>query len=100
MRVPADRTAERHVTHRSALRPYRPTWNHILISVLIVGLGFMGAQALSQIDQDLRIMYTEYTLAATDLAHISADIIRYRTIVIRSVEAPTKKDFDRITASL
>ena len=60
----------------------------------------MGAQALSQIDQDLRIMYTEYTLAATDLAHISADIIRYRTSIIRAVEAPTKKDFERITASL
>src|SRR5581483_103971 len=44
--------------------------------------------------------YTEYTLAATDLAHISADIIRYRTTIIRALEAPIKKDFDRITASL
>jgi Four helix bundle sensory module for signal transduction len=82
------------------LRPYRPTWRQIFISLLIAGLGFMGAQALSQIDQDLRIMYTEYTLAATDLAHISADIIRYRTSIIRAVEAPSKKDFDRTTASL
>ncbi|MGH7232602.1 MAG: MCP four helix bundle domain-containing protein [Nitrospiraceae bacterium] len=88
------------MAQRFSLRPYRPTWNQIVVSLLIAGLGFMGAQALSQIDQDLRIMYTEYTLAATDLAHISADIIRYRTIIIRSVEAPTKKDFDRITASL
>lgn len=81
-------------------RSYRPSWSQIFVSLLIAGLGYMGAQALSQIDQDLRIMYTEYTLAATDLAHISADIIRYRTTVIRSVESPIKKDFDRITASL
>ena len=78
----------------------RPAWGQVLISVLIAGLGLMVAQALSQIDRDLRIMYTEYTLAATDLAHISADIIRYRTTVIRALEAPTKKDFERITASL
>lgn len=78
----------------------RPNLFQFVISLLIVGLGFLGARALSQIDADLRIMYTEYTLAATDLAHISADIIRYRTIIIRSVEAPTKKDFERITSSL
>ena len=78
----------------------RPSLLQILISVLIVGLGFIGNRALSQVDQDLRIMYTEYTLAATDLAHISADIIRYRTTVIRALEAPSQKEFERITGSL
>lgn len=78
----------------------RPSLSQILISVLIVGLGFIGNRALSEVDQDLRIMYTEYTLAATDLAHISADIIRYRTTVIRALEAPSKKEFERITGSL
>ena len=78
----------------------RPSLSQILISLLIVGLGFIGNRALSEVDQDLRIMYTEYTLAATDLAHISADIIRYRTTVIRALEAPSKKEFERITGSL
>ena len=78
----------------------RPTLSQILISVLVAGLGFVGAEELSQVDQDLRIMYTEYTLAATDLAHISADIIRYRTTIIRAVEAPTQREFERITSSL
>ncbi len=85
---------------RSLLSRLRPTWVQILVSLMIAGLGLMGAEALSQVDQDLRLMYTEYTLAATDLAHISADVIRYRTTVIRSLEAPTQKDFERITASL
>jgi hypothetical protein len=70
------------------------------VSVLIAGLGVLSAQALSRVDQDLRIMYTEYTLGAADLAHISADVIRYRTTVIRALEAPTQKDFQHITASL
>ena len=75
------------------LRRIRPSISKVFISLLVVALGLMGARALSEIDQDLRIMYTEYTLAATDLAHISADIIRYRTTVIRALEAATKKDF-------
>lgn len=82
------------------LQRLRPSLSQLLISVLIVGLGYIGNHALGQVDQDLRIMYTEYTLAATDLAHISADIIRYRTTVIRALEAPSKKEFDRITGSL
>jgi hypothetical protein len=78
----------------------RPLWKRLLISVLIAALGLMGAEALTQVDQDLRIMYTEYTLAAADLAHISADVIRYRTTIVRALEAPTRKDFERITGSL
>jgi hypothetical protein len=82
------------------VRRVRPSLSQILISLLIIGLGLIGNRALSEIDQDLRIMYTEYTLAATDLAHISANIIRYRTTVIRALEAPSKKEFERITGSL
>jgi hypothetical protein len=67
---------------------------------MIAGLGWLSGQALSQIDQDMRIMYTEYTLGATDLAHISADVIRYRNTTIRSLEADSRKDFERITESL
>ena len=78
----------------------RPLWRRLLISLLIAALGLLGAEALTQVDQDLRIMYTEYTLAAADLAHISADVIRYRTTIVRALEAPTRKDFERITSSL
>jgi hypothetical protein len=72
----------------------------VVVSVLIAGLGWTSGQALSQIDQDLRIMYTEYTLGAADLAHISADVMRYRSTVIRALEANSKNDFERITESL
>ena len=77
-----------------------PTTNQLIISILIAGLGWLSGQALSQIDQDLRIMYTEYTLGAADLAHISADVMRYRNTIIRSLEADSRKDFERITESL
>jgi len=78
----------------------RPTFAQLLISVLIAGLGWYSGQALSQIDQDLRIMYTEYTLGAADLAHISADVMRYRNTIIRALEADSRKEFERITESL
>ena len=82
------------------LRSFRPSGSQILISLLIAGLGWMSAQALSRIDQDLRIMYTEYTLGAADLAHISADVMRYRNTIIRALEADSRKDFEHITESL
>lgn len=82
---------------------FRFTWPgtpQLTISILIAGLGWISGQALSQIDQDLRIIHTEYTLGAADIAHISADAMRYRNIIIRSLEAESKKDFERITESL
>ena len=78
----------------------KPTGAQILISVLIAGLGWYSGQALSQVDQDLRIMYTEYTLGAADLAHISADAMRYRNTILRALAADSQKDFERITESL
>lgn len=77
-----------------------PGTPQLIISLLIAGLGWISGQALSQIDQDLRIIHTEYTLGAADIAHISADAMRYRNVIIRSLEAENKKDFERIIESL
>lgn len=78
----------------------KPTPAQLLISLLIAGLGWYSGQALSQIDQDLRVMYTEYTLGAVDLAHISAEVMRYRNTIIRALEADSRIEFERITESL
>src|SRR5262245_27806344 len=67
---------------------------------MIAGLGWMSGGALSRVDQDLRIMYTEYTLGAADLARTTAARMRYRNTTIRALEADSKKDFARITESL
>lgn len=71
----------------------------LALSLLIIGLGWLGGQELSKVDQDLRVMYTEYTLGATDLAHVMADVMRYRSTVVRALEADNKKEFDRITGA-
>jgi hypothetical protein len=55
---------------------------------------------LSRVDQDLRIKHVEYTLGATDLAHISAEVMRYRNTIIRALESDSQKDFERITELL
>ncbi|TAJ07636.1 MAG: hypothetical protein EPO61_12225 [Nitrospirae bacterium] len=84
----------------SPIRLRLPGWRRIVISLLVIGLGLLSAQALQRIDQDLRVIYTEYTLAATDLAHVLADVMRYRTTIIRALEAPSQRDFERLTVSL
>jgi hypothetical protein len=78
----------------------RPAGRQVLVSLLVVGLGLLGAEALQQVDQELRILYAEHTLGATDLAHVAADVMRFRNTILRALEAPTQKDFARITASL
>lgn len=85
---------------RTSMLRRLPGWRQVLISLLVAGLGWLTAQALQQVDRDLRILYTDYTVAATDLAHVLADVMRYRTTIVRALEAPTQRDFERITASL
>ncbi len=75
-------------------------WTSVLISALILASGIFGSQTLTRVDQDLRIIYAEYTLAATDLGHVNGELIRYRTSVIRAIETDRKEDFQRIVASL
>ena len=75
-------------------------WISLSISLLIVASGWVGSQTLIRVDQDLSVIYTEYTLAATDLGHLNGELIRYRTSVIRAIEADTKEEFHRILASL
>ncbi len=88
------------VEERRPLRTMRIRWTSAFISCLIVACGWLGSQTLLRVDQDLRVIYAEYTLAATDLGHVSGELIRYRTSVIRAIEADTKEDFERIVASL
>lgn len=75
-------------------------WASLSISLLIAASGWVGSQTLIRVDQDLRVIYAEYTLAATDLGHVNGELIRYRTSVIRAIEADTKEEFQRIVASL
>jgi galactokinase len=72
----------------------------IIISVLILLAGLWGGYSLSLVDQELRVIYAEYTLATTDLGHINAKLIRYRTSILRAVEANSHKDFEGIASSL
>jgi hypothetical protein len=78
----------------------RIRWVSLTISLLIIGGGWIGSQTLMRIDQDLRVIYAEYTLATTDLGHLNGELIRYRTSVIRAIETDNKEEFHRILDSL
>ncbi len=75
-------------------------WRELLISLLIILGGGTQAQVLSRVDQDLRVIYTEYTLAVINLGHINTELTRYRTTILRAMEAKTKPEFTRIAESL
>lgn len=77
-----------------------PSWVQVLVSLCVVGLGVSGARVLDRVEEDLPIAYIEPTLAAADLVHISADVIRYRTTVVIGLEAASEADFARLTAPL
>lgn len=72
----------------------------IIISLLILLAGLWGGYSLSRVDQELRVIYTEYTLATTDLGHINAKLIRYRTSVLRAIEADSQQGFESIISAL
>ncbi len=72
----------------------------IFISLLILLAGLWCGYSLSQVDQELRVIYAEYTLSTTDLGHINAKLIRYRTSVLRAIEADSQKDFESIVSAL
>lgn len=72
----------------------------LVISLLILLAGLWGGYSLSQVDQELRVIYAEYTLSTTDLGHINAKLIRYRTTVLRAIEADSQIDFEGIVAAL
>ena len=78
----------------------RPSWKQVLVSLLIAGLGLLAVQALGRVNRDITLMYAEYTLGAVELAHISADVMRYRNTIIRALEAESRQDFERITEPL
>src|SRR5215510_10158249 len=72
----------------------------MVISVLVVVAGLVGAQSITRVDQELRVIYTEYTLAATNIGHIHGELIRYRTTIMRAIEADSREEFERIVTSL
>ena len=88
---------EEHGGDYNHVRSFRPSASQLFISLLITCLGWLSGQALSRVDQDLRIKHVEYTLGATDPAHISADAMRYRNTIIHALEADSQKNFERIT---
>lgn len=78
----------------------RIRWTSVAMSLLLASSGWLGSETLMRVDQDLRVIYTEYTLTATDLGHLNGELIRYRTSVIRAIETDVEEEFQRIMASL
>jgi len=91
---------EEHGGAYNHVRSFRPSASQLFISLLIACLGWLSGQALSRVDQDLRIKHVEYTLGPPILPTFLQTSCDTRIPIIRALESDSQKDFERITELL
>jgi len=69
-----------------------------LMGVLMGVLGGVAANGLTTLRESLRVVYEDYTVAATDLASVANNLNRTRTNDFLALDAVTKADFDKVVA--
>ena len=69
-----------------------------LMGVLMGVLGGVAADGLTTLRESLRVVYEDYTVAATDLASVANNLNRTRTNDFLALDAATKADFDKVVA--
>jgi len=57
------------------------------VCVIVGGMGWIGVRGTLSLKENLRIVYADYTVAASDLGKISGDILRCRQAVLSSLDA-------------
>jgi len=67
-----------------------------LVALIMVGAGCFAAFGLLQLRESLRIVYEDYTVAGTDLAHVATGLLRYRTNLMLAVSADEATAIDRL----
>jgi methyl-accepting chemotaxis protein len=66
-----------------------------LMGAIMCVLGGIAGQGLSATRESLRVVYEDYTVAATDLAHASTDLMRYRNNVIQATAAQDQETYTK-----
>jgi len=69
-----------------------------LMGMLMGVLGGVAADGLTTLRESLRVVYEDYTVAATDLASVANNLNRTRTNDFLALDAATKADFDKVVA--
>ena len=71
-----------------------------LMGAIMCALGGAAAQGLLTIRENLRIVYEDYTVAATDLARASTNLMRYRNRIALLLATPDQAAAEKVRAEL
>jgi hypothetical protein len=64
-----------------------------VMGVIMAGLGWVAGQGLMAVRESLRVVYEDYTVAGTDLAHASTNLMRYRNNIVQATGAPDQATY-------
>jgi methyl-accepting chemotaxis protein len=67
-----------------------------VMGVIMAGLGWVAGQGLMAIRESLRVVYEDYTVAGTVLAHASTDLMRYRNNIVQATGAPDQATYAKL----
>ncbi|HVW00608.1 MAG TPA: methyl-accepting chemotaxis protein, partial [Planctomycetaceae bacterium] len=69
-----------------------------VVCTITAGMGWLGGTALMRLRENLRIVYADYTTAATDLARGSSNLMRYRNCGVLATGAKSRDEFEKLSA--
>ncbi|MCC7421277.1 MAG: MCP four helix bundle domain-containing protein [Planctomycetaceae bacterium] len=63
------------------------------VCAIVAGMGSIGGLGITSVRENLRVVYEDYTVAATELARVSSAMTRFRAAVALAVSADSKAEF-------
>lgn len=61
-------------------------------------MGGVGIRGMSSLKENLRVVYADYTVAATDVGRAATALLQYRNLGVRSTAAADQAEFARLVA--
>ncbi|MBN9517580.1 PAS domain S-box protein, partial [bacterium] len=69
-----------------------------LVAAAVAAVGLFGTRGILRTRDNMRVVYSDYTVAGTDMARVSNALMRYRNNVILGLAAQDRATFDRFRA--
>ncbi len=69
-----------------------------LVGILVAAAGWVAGRGVVQLRENLRVVYEDYTVAGTDLAHVANNVMRYRNNVILGLGTADREAFQKYHA--
>jgi methyl-accepting chemotaxis protein len=67
------------------------------VCTIVAGMGWIGGVGITSVRENLRVVYEDYTISASELAHVSTNMARYRAAGVLATSADSKTEFTEQT---